>query len=97
MLIHGEGIAVKAVQAILGSDPDEAEGILNDRIDGGIGEALLDGEMLELDIVLLSMHTRCYGKQKDNCSMGESPRNERVQASVEGFIHYAHFAVTEFL
>jgi hypothetical protein len=50
---HDELVAVVAVQAVLGAEPHEAAGVLDNGLDGVLREAVGDGEMAEGDAVLL--------------------------------------------
>ena len=53
--------AVVAVEAVGRADPDEAEGVLGDGVDGRVGEPGLDGEVLEDDLV----RGRLGGRQRE--------------------------------
>ena len=49
MAVDGETIAVVAVQPVIGPEPHEAVAILEDGPYRALGEALLDGEVLEAE------------------------------------------------
>jgi len=53
--VHGEGIAVVAVQTFIGAAPEEALTVLKEAVDLAVGEPLIDGIVAELQLAFLAV------------------------------------------
>ncbi len=51
VLIDPEFVAIIAVQPVLGAEPHKAQAILYDAVDGALRQAILKGELPELDLL----------------------------------------------
>ena len=50
MLVHGKAVAVVLVEPIAGAKPHEAIAILEDAVDGAVGEPLFHGDAVKPEI-----------------------------------------------
>jgi hypothetical protein len=55
VLVHDEGIAVIAIEAVSGSKPHEAQAILQNGSDVALGQTIVRGEMREFEVPHLSV------------------------------------------
>ena len=94
VLVHGEGVAVITVQPVFRSDPDEAPAVLEDAEYGRLGKALLDGDPVEADGLLLRVtgavlrfpgFMRIYveGSDNDKAAVKEGPKLPDLKQGAE--------------